>query len=285
MKEKEQGAVFPMSRREFAAATLVAGFAAAAGPVHAEVIHTDANGLMAGEVKVKVADGTIPAYRAKPAQGTKFPAVLVVQEIFGVHEHIKDICRRFAKLGYYAIAPSLYARYGDPSKYTDIKALLTEVVRKVPDDEVLSDLDSTVVFAGGDGADTNRMALTGFCWGGRIAWLYAAHSDKLKAAAAWYGQLRGEPNALRTHFGIDLAPMLKAPVIGFYGGEDPGNPVSDVEAMRAALAKAGKRDSHIELFMDAQHGFFADYRASYNEKAAKEAWAHMLAFFKKNGVK
>lgn len=275
---------FVFSRRGFAITSLAAGFAAAAGPVHAEVIHTDANGLVAGEVKVPVSDGTIPAYRARPAKGTGFPTVLVVQEIFGVHEHIKDICRRFAKLGYYAIAPSLYARYGDPSKYTDIKTLIEEVVRKVPDAEVLSDLDSTVAYAAGDGADTKRMGLTGYCWGGRIAWLYAAHSDTLKAAAAWYGQLRGEPNALRTAFGIDLAPKLKAPVIGFYGGEDPGNPVSDVEMMRAALAKAGKTSSHVYLYMDAQHGFFADYRASYNEKDAKDAWAKMLAFFKANGV-
>ena len=229
-----------LSRRGFAITSLAAGFAAAAGPVHGEVIHTDASGLIAGEIKLPVADGTIPAYRAKPASGTNFPTVLVVQEIFGVHEHIKDICRRFAKLGYYAIAPSLYARYGDPSKYSDIRTLIDEVVRKVPDKEVLSDLDSTAAFAGGDGADTNRMALTGFCWGGRIAWLYAAHSDKLKAAAAWYGQLRGTPSELRTGFGLDLAPKLKAPVIGFYGGLDKGNPQSDVEAMRAELKKDGK---------------------------------------------
>jgi carboxymethylenebutenolidase len=274
-----------LSRRTFAITSLAVGFAAAAGPVHAEVIHTDANGLTAGEVKVPVTDGTIPAYRAKPAKGTHFPTVLVVQEIFGVHEHIKDICRRFAKLGYYAIAPSLYARYGNPAKYTDIRKLIDEVVLKVPDSEVLSDLDSTVAFAQKDGGDTDRMVLTGYCWGGRIAWLYAAHSDKLKAAAAWYGKLRGTPGKLRTAFGLDLAPKLRAPVIGFYGGEDPGNPVSDVEAMRAALAKAGRTKSHIYFYKDAKHGFFADYRASYNEKDAKDAWAKMLAFFKANGVK
>jgi len=274
-----------LSRRGFAITSLAVGFAAAAGPVHAEVIHTDASGLTAGEVKVPVSGGTIPAYRAMPAKGTNFPTVLVVQEIFGVHEHIKDICRRLAHLGYYAVAPSLYARYGDPSKYTDIKTLVEEVVRKVPDAEVLSNLDATVAYAAGDGADTDRMGLTGYCWGGRIAWLYAAHSDTLKAAAAWYGQLRGEPTGLRTAFGIDLAPKLKAPVIGFYGGEDPGNPVSDVEMMRAALAKAGKTTSQVNLYMDAHHGFFADYRASYNEKDAKDAWAKMLAFFRKNGVK
>ena len=284
MDKRQSGEAFLLSRRAFAATSLVVGFAAAAGPLHAEVVHTDDTGLVAGEVKVPVSDGTIPAYRARPAKGTHFPTVLVVQEIFGVHEHIKDICRRFAKLGYYAIAPSLYARYGDPSKYTDIKTLVEDVVRKVPDREVLSDLDSTVVYAGGDGADTGRLALTGYCWGGRIVWLYAAHSDKLKAAAAWYGQLRGTPNELRTGFGIDLAPKLKAPVIGFYGGEDPGNPVSDVEAMRAALVKAGKTDCAINLYMDAQHGFFADYRASYNERDAKDGWKKMLAFFKAHGV-
>ena len=284
MTDETSGPVV-LSRRGFAITSLAVGFAAAAGPVHAEVIHTDSNGLTAGPVSVPVADGKIPAYRAKPDRGTNFPVVLVVQEIFGVHEHIKDLCRRFAKLGYYAIAPSLYARYGDPSKYTDIHKLIDEVVLKVPDSEVLSDLDSTVAYASGDSGDTTRLALTGFCWGGRIAWLYAAHSDKLKAAAAWYGKLRGEPGKLRTHFGIDLAPMLKAPVVGFYGGEDPGNPVSDVEMMRAALAKAGKKESHVYLYMDAKHGFNADYRTSYNEKDAKDAWAKMLAFFKANGVK
>lgn len=273
-----------LSRRGFAITSLTAGFAAAAGPVHAEVIHTDAKGLVAGEVKVPVADGTIPAYRARPATGRNFPTVLVVQEIFGVHEHIKDVCRRFAHLGYYAIAPSLYARHGDPSRYTDIHELVQEVVAKVPDSEVLSDLDSTVAFAAGDGADTGRMALTGFCWGGRIAWLYAAHSDKLKAAAAWYGQLKGTPNALRTAFGLDLAPKLKAPVIGFYGGLDKANPEDEVEAMRAALKADGKTRSRIHFYPDAQHGFFADYRPSYNEKDAKDAWARMLAFFKAQGA-
>lgn len=275
---------FVISRRGFAITTLAAGFAAAAGPVHAAVIHTDSKGLIAGEVKMPVADGTIPAYRAKPATGTDFPTVLVVQEIFGVHEHIKDICRRFAKLGYYAIAPSLYARYGDPSKYKDIRSLIDDVVLKVPDREVLSDLDSAVLFAGKYGGDTGHMALTGFCWGGRIAWLYAAHSTKLKAAAAWYGQLRGHVNDLRTGFGLDLAPKLKAPVIGFYGGLDKGNPKSDVEVMRAELKKDGKTGSHIYFYPDAHHGFFADYRASYNEKDAKDAWAKMLAFFKAHGV-
>lgn len=275
---------FTLSRRSFAITTLAAGFAAAAGPVHAGVIHTNTRGLVAGEVKVPVTDGTIPAYRAKPATGTGFPTVLVVQEIFGVHEHIKDICRRLAHLGYYAIAPSLYARYGDPSKYKDIRSLIDDVVLKVPDREVLSDLDSTVAFAGSDGGDTDRLALTGFCWGGRIAWLYAAHSSKLKAAAAWYGQLHGTVNDKRIGFGLDLAPKLKAPVIGFYGGLDKGNPKSQVEAMRAELKRRGKTGSHIYFYPDAHHGFFADYRASYNEKDARDAWARMLAFFKAHGV-
>lgn len=273
-----------LTRRGFAITSLATGFTMATGPINAAAIHTDTVGLVASAVEIPVSDGKIPGYRARPKAGTHWPVVLVVQEIFGVHEHIQDLCRRLAKAGYYAIAPSLYARYGDPAKYTDINALIANIVRKVPDSEVLSDLDSTVAFATGEGADTHRLALTGFCWGGRIAWLYASYSDRLKAAAAWYGQLRGTPDALRIGFGLDLAPKLKAPVIGFYGGEDKGNPVSDVEAMRAALAKAGQKDSHIVLYMDAEHGFNADYRPSYNEKDAKDAWARMLAFFKAHGV-
>lgn len=273
-----------LTRRGFAITTLAAGFAAAAGPVNAEAIHTDDAGLMAGEVKIPVAGGEIPAYRAKPAAGTHFPTVLVVQEIFGVHEHIKDLCRRLAKRGYYAVAPSLYARYGDPANFTDVSALVKDLVAKVPDREVLSDLDSTVAFAGGDGGNTERLAITGFCWGGRVVWMYSAHSPKLKAGAAWYGQLRGQINELRSGFGLDFAPQLHAPVIGLYGGLDLGIPVSDVEAMRVALAKAGKTESELHVYMDAQHGFNADYRPSYNEKDAKDAWAKMLAFFKAHGV-
>ena len=277
-----------ISRRRFAATGLVAGFTLCTGPLNAATIVTDTNGLDAGEVKIPVSDGSIPAYRAKPQGKTHLPMVLVVQEVFGVHEHIRDICRRFAHLGYYAIAPSLYARQGDPGKYdmNTLQQLFTEIVAKVPDAQVMSDLDSTVTFAGSDGANASRLGITGFCWGGRIVWLYAAHNPNLKAGVAWYGQLRGPtpPNPLRPKFPLDLVSDMHAPVLGFYGGQDKGIPVSDVEAMRAALAQAGKRNCKLEVFMDAGHGFFADYRVSYNEKDAKEGWSELLAWFRKNGV-
>jgi len=230
----------------------------------------------------------IPAYRAKPSGNANLPTILVVQEVFGVHEHIKDICRRFAHKGYYAIAPSLYARYGDPGKYDmdHLQGLFTDIVSKVPDAEVMSDLDSSVKFASGDGADTARLGITGFCWGGRVVWLYAAHNPALKAGVAFYGQLRGPlpANPLRPLYPLDLVKDFHAPVLGFYGGLDKNIPVSDVEDMRAALAVAGKRDCRLEVFMDAQHGFFADYRPSYNEADAKDAWQQMLVWMRKNGA-
>ncbi|HXL99711.1 MAG TPA: dienelactone hydrolase family protein [Rhizomicrobium sp.] len=279
---------WPITRRAFAATGLVAGFTLATGPLNAATIVTDANGLDAGEVSIPVSDGKIPGYRAKPSGKTKLPMILVVQEVFGVHEHIKDICRRLAHRGYYAVAPSLYARYGDPGKYDmdHLQGLFTDIVSKVPDKEVMSDLDSTVVFAGGDGADTTRLGITGFCWGGRIVWLYAAHNPALKAAVAFYGQLRGPQPAspLRPLYPLDLVAQMHAPVLGFYGGLDKNIPVSDVEAMRVALAEAGKLDCRLEVFMDAQHGFMADYRQSYNEADAKDAWTQLLAWMKKNGV-
>jgi carboxymethylenebutenolidase len=274
------------TRRSFAATSLVAGFTLAAGPLRAGAIVTDANGLVAGEVRVPVSDGAIPAYRAHPATGAHWPVVLVTQEIFGIHEHIRDICRRFAKQGYYAIAPSLYARYGDPAPYTDMKKLVADIVSKVPDAGVMSDLDAAAKFAGSEGADAARLAIIGFCWGGRIVWLYAAHNPALKAGAAFYGALRSPVprNALRPLYPLDLVARIDAPVIGFYGGKDQGIPVSDIEAMRAALAAAGKRNCEINVFMDAGHGFFADYRPSYNEADAKLAWPRTIAWFRKAGV-
>jgi carboxymethylenebutenolidase len=275
-----------ITRRAFAATGLVTGFTMAAGPLNAAAIITDTKGIVAGEVSVAVADGHIPAYRAHPWGKTNRPVVLVTQEIFGVHEHIKDLCRRFAKQGYYAIAPSLYARFGDPGKYdmAHIQDLVTDIVGKVPDAEVMSDLDSTVAFAAGEHADIGKLAITGFCWGGRVVWLYAAHNPSLKAGAAWYGPLAGKPNALRPKTAIDLAADVKAPVLGLYAGLDKGITAADIDAMRAALAKAGNTASRIDVFPDAQHGFNADYRDSYNEKDAKDAWARMLAWFKANGV-
>jgi carboxymethylenebutenolidase len=275
-----------ITRRAFAATGLVAGFTLATGPLNAATIVTDSIGLEAGEVSVAVADGKIPAFRARPSGKTGAPTILVVQEVFGVHEHIKDICRRLAKLGYYAIAPSLYARYGDPGKYDlgNVQKLFTDIVMKVPDAGVMSDLDSAVAFARGEGADTQKLGITGFCWGGREVWLYAAHNPKLAAAVAWYGPLAGEPNALRPHTAIDIAAEVKAPVLGLYGGLDQSITAADIAAMRAALAKAGKTNCRIEIFPDAQHGFNADYRPSYNERDAKEGWSRMLAWFSANGV-
>ena len=274
-----------IERRTFVT-TLVAGFTLATGPLNAAAIITDATGLDAGEVEITVADGKIPGYRARPAGKTGAPTILVVQEIFGIHEHIKDLCRRLAHVGYYAIAPSLYARYGDPGKYdmAHVQGLITDIVAKVPDAEVMSDLDSTVTFAKGEGADTSRLAITGFCWGGRIVWLYAAHNHAVKAGAAWYGPLGGKDDTLRTHTALELAPEVKAPVLGLYGGLDQNIAAADIDAMRKALATSGNTASRIDVFPDAQHGFNADYRPAYNEKDAKDAWARMLAWFKANGV-
>ncbi len=274
------------TRRTFIT-TLVSGFTLAAGPLRAAAIITDTNGLEAGEVNIKVSDGRIPAYRARPKNKPDAPVILVVQEIFGVHEFIKDVCRRFAHLGYYAVAPALYARYGDPAKYdmAHIEQLISDIVSKVPDAEVMSDLDATVAFAKAEGADTAKLGITGFCWGGRIVWLYAAHNPALKAGVAWYGPLRGKTNELHPKTAIELAPTIHAPILGNYGGKDMGIPIDDIVEMRNALAAGGNTKSHIDVFEDAQHGFFADYRQSYNEKDAKTAWAHTLAWFKDNGVK
>ena len=271
-------------RRELLIASLSAGFAMAAHPIYAQVIKTETSGLVAGEVKIPVADGVIPAYRAMPAKGDKFPVVLVVQEIFGVHEYIQDICRRFAKLGYMAIAPQLFARYGDVSKLSDTQEIISKVVSQVPDTQVLSDLDATVVWADNSGkADTDKLGITGFCWGGRIVWLYAAHSPQLKAGVAWYGRLTGDNNPLQAQYPIDIASLIKAPVLGLYGGEDNLIPVSDVEKMREAL-KNNQAATQIKVYPQVPHGFHADYRPSYREEAAKNAWLLLQNWFKKYGV-
>ena len=276
---------FDMPRRAFVT-TLVAGFTLAAGPVSADAIITDTSGLDAGEVDIPVSDGKVPAYRARPAGKTKAPVVLVIQEIFGVHEHIKDLCRRLAHGGYYAIAPSLYARQGDPGKYdmAHVMDMMKDIVAKVPDAQVMSDLDATVAFAKSEGANSAKLAITGFCWGGRVVWLYAAHNHDLKAGVAWYGPLAGTPNELRPHTAIELAAEVKAPVLGLYAGLDQNITADNIAAMQAALTAAGNTKSRIDVFADAQHGFNADYRPSYNEKDAKEGWSRMLAWFKDNGV-
>jgi carboxymethylenebutenolidase len=272
-----------LTRRAFAITALGAGFARSVLPVAAATIATPADGLDIAEVQIPVADGTIPGYRARPAGGKGEAVVLVTQEIFGVHEHIKDLCRRLAKAGYYAVAPALYARQGDPAAAPDVDTLIKEIVAKVPDAQVMADLDATAAFAAGEAADATKLAITGFCWGGRIVWLYAAHSPALKAGAAWYGKLVGKPDELHPLHPVDVAAQLKAPVLGLYGGQDKGIPMESVEAMRAALAVANS-PSRIDVYPDAPHGFNADYRDSYVEADAKDAWAKMLAWFAANGA-
>jgi carboxymethylenebutenolidase len=271
------------SRRGFVVTSLVSGFALAAGPVSADTITTDTKGLVAGEVKVPTADGDMPAYRAMPAKSGKFPTVLVIQEVFGVHEHIKDVVRRFAKAGYYAIAPSLYARQGDATKYTDIPKLISEIVVKVPTDEVMSDLDATVVYAKSTGkADTSKLGVTGFCWGGFATWMYAAHQPALKAAVSWYGPDR-KITDLTPQNPLDIAGDVKCPVLALYGGQDKSIPQETIEKREEACKAAGKT-CEFKVYPDAQHGFNADYRPSYNADAAKDGWAMTLAWFKKYGV-
>lgn len=272
------------TRRDFVVTTLASGFALAVQPVTAETITTDTKGLEAGEVKIRTADGEMPAYRALPTGAGPFPVVLVVQEIFGVHEHIKDLCRRLAKAGYLAIAPELYARQGDVSKISDIQEIVSKVVSKVPDAQVLSDLDAAVAWAKASGkGDTSKLAITGFCWGGRIVWLYAAHNPNLKAGVAWYGRLVGMADPLHPKHPVDIAASIKAPVLGLYGGADTGIPLDSVEKMRASLAGA-KQPAEIVVYPDTPHGFNADYRPTYRKQQADEGWQKMLAWFKKYGA-
>ena len=274
----------PFSRREFIATTLAAGFAAAVQPIAAEtVIHTETQGLDAGEVKIPAGDADIPAYRAAPKGGKNLPIVLVVQEIFGVHEHIRDVCRRLAKLGYLAVATELYARQGDASKLGNPMEIMQTIVARVPDGQVMKDLDASAAWAEKNGGDGKRLAITGFCWGGRIVWLYAAHNPRLKAGVAWYGRLTGSSDELRPKQPIDLVSSLKAPVLGLYGGADQGIPVDVVDMMRDELKKAGSK-SEIVVYPDAPHGFNADYRPSYRKGAAEDGWKRLQQWFKQNGV-
>ena len=274
-----------LNRRGFMVTALATGFTLAAGPLNAEtIIRTDTEGLTAGDIMIPVGDGEIPGYRAMPKGKTNVPVILVVQEIFGVHEYIKDVCRRFAKQGYMAIAPELYARQGDPSKYTEIPKLFAEVVSKVPDAQVLSDLDATAKWAGSNGGNTQDIGITGFCWGGRIVWLYAAHNPNVKAGVAWYGRLVGDSTELTPKHPVDIAASLNGPVLGLYGGKDAGIPADTIKAMEAALAKgnAASKASKFIVYPDAPHAFHADYRPSYREEAAKAGWQEALNWFNKH---
>jgi carboxymethylenebutenolidase len=274
----------PFTRRSFMVTALGAGFAVAVQPALGQsVITTDSNGLEAGEIKVPVKDGEMVAYHARPAGTAKFPVILVVSEIFGVHEHIADVCRRFAKLGYLAIAPELFARQGDPRKLTNIQEIISTIIAKVPDAQVFSDLDACVAWAGSHNGDLARLGITGFCWGGRIVWLYAARNPQVKAGVAWYGRLSGDATANSPQHPLGLAGELKAPVLGLYGGKDQGIPQSDVELMREAIVKSGGK-SELHVYPDAPHAFHADYRPSYRKDAAEDGWKRMQDWFKQNGV-
>jgi carboxymethylenebutenolidase len=271
-----------LTRRGFIATSLGTGFAAAVQPVCAEtMIMTDATGLTAGEVQVPTPDRSIPAFRAMPAKGRNHPVVLVVQEVFGVHEHIKDLCRRLAKDGYCAIAPELYIRQGSTLQMTDPKEI-PALVSKVPDAQVMSDFDATLAWAGKNGGNASRAVVTGFCWGGRIVWLYAAHNPKLKAGVAWYGPIARPTDALHPKNPIDIATDLKVPVLGLYGGQDQSIPVADVEKLRKALPASAHSD--IVIYPNAPHGFNADYRPSYRADAALDGWQRMLTWFRGHGA-
>jgi len=256
-------------------------FSPAAGAVAPTVLRTSGEGLSAGRFELPVRDGTIAAYHAAPAGRSGLPVVLVVQEIFGMHEHIQDVCRRFAHAGYLAVTCELYQRQGDAAAYTDIPALLADIVAKVPDEQVLSDLDACAQWAAGQGADASRLGVTGFCWGGRLTWLYAAHNPAVKAAVAWYGRLAPGHSASQARHPVDVAGELHGPVLGLYGGKDGSIPLSDVEAMRAALAQGPEaaRRSEIVVYPEAGHAFYADYRPSYRKPDADDAWARTLDWF------
>ena len=272
-----------VTRRGFVMTALTTGFALAVRPISAQTVTTDADSLTAGEVKIPTSDGSLPAYRAMPSQGGPFATVLVVQEIFGVHEHIKDVCRRLAKLGYLAVAPELYARQGDVSKLSDINEI-RKVVSKVSDAQVMADLDATADWAKDSGfGNIRKLGITGFCWGGRIVWLYAAHSTQLKAGVAWYGRLIGEHSKMQPQHPIDLVGSLKAPVLGLYGGADEGIPLETIDQMKQALKAAGN-SSEIIVYPDTPHGFHADYRPSYRREQAQDGWKRLQAWFRQHGV-
>lgn len=274
-----------LTRRSFIVGTgLAVGFAIAAHPTHAQVITTNTQGLTAGAIRIPTANGEIPGYRAMPSKGSNFPMILVVQEIFGVHEHIQDVCRRFAKLGYCAIAPEMFFRQGDVSQITAIPQIISTVVSKVPDAQVMADLDAALDWgAKSSQGNPERIGITGFCWGGRITWLYSSHNPRVKAGVAWYGRLVGDTNSLTPKNPIDIAPTLTVPVLGLYGGDDSGIPVSSVLQMQEALAK-GKSGSDILVYPATPHAFHADYRASYRQEEAENGWSRLQAWFKKNGL-
>ncbi len=272
-----------LTRRELLrTGAAAAGYALAAGPVHAEVVHTDASGLVAGMVEIPVGERRIPAYRARPEGAGPFPVVLVVHEIFGLHEYIRDVCRRLARAGFLALAPDLYAREGDPTRKPSVDAIVQEIVARVPDAQVMADLDAAAAWAASEGGRKDQVFITGFCWGGRVVWLYAAHRADLVAGAAWYGRLSGPVSERTPEHPIDLAGRPLRAVLGLYGAEDSGIPLESVFAMRKKLAAAGS-GSEILVFPGAPHGFHADYRESFRPMPAEEGWRRMLEWFRRHG--
>jgi carboxymethylenebutenolidase len=263
---------------------VIAGYALAVQPVHGEAIRTPDDGLETGEIQIPSGEIQMRAFRARPKDKKPVATVLVVHEIFGVHAYIQDVCRRLAKEGYLAIAPDLYQRQGDVTKITELERIVREVVAKVPDDQVMKDLDATVAWAKSSGeGNTEKLGITGFCWGGRTVWMYSAHAKGLKAGVAWYGRLVANPLGGPTRNPLDVATSLNAPVLGLYGGQDQGIPLESVEKMREALKKDGD-PSQIVVYDDAPHGFHADYRPSYVEKDAQDGWKRLLEWLRKNGV-
>ena len=273
----------PLARRGFVMTSLISGLTLATARVEAQVIHTDMAGIIAEEVKIKVADGEMPGYFARPVGAGPFPIVLVNEEIFGLHDYIKDVCRRLAKLGYAAVSVEIYARLADLSQVSDAGEIIRSVLPRAADAQMLADSDAAVAYAAAHGGDVRRQAVIGFCRGGRNAWLYAAHSTALKAAVAFYGPLRGEKTALQPKTAAELAATVHCPVLGLYGGKDSGIPVDDVRWVESD-AKAAGRDVEMVIYPDAPHGFHADYRPSYRKDAAEDGWNRMLAWFRKNGV-
>ena len=257
-------------------------YASAVEPVAQTAIHTDSHGLEAGDVRIPVRDGTLAGYCARPAGKSNLPIVMLIHEIWSVHEYFRDLCRRLAKLGYLAVAPDLFGRQGDPASL-ERDDIFSKIVSRVPDAQVMADLDATAAWAASNGGDPNRLGATGFCWGGRITWLYAAHNPKLKAGVAWYGKVEGPADALKPRHPIDVAKELKAPVLGLYGGADAGIPNDGVDRMREALKAAGK-PSEIHTYPDAPHAFHADYRPSYRKEPAEDGWRRMLDWFRGHGV-
>ncbi len=273
-----------IDRRDFMKAALGTGFAAAVIPVCAQtMVKTDAVGLTVGEVIINVNGEKLPVYRAQPAGKRNLPVVLVISEIFGVHEHIADVARRFAHAGYLALAPELFVRQGDPSAYGTVAELIKEIINKTPDAQVMTDLDACVAWAGANGGNVNKLAITGFCWGGRITWMYSAHNPQVKAGVAWYGRLVGEKNAINPQHPVDVAGSIKGKVLGLYGAKDGGIPLESVEQMKQALAKAGNASSFV-VYPNSGHAFHADYRPSYVEADAKDGWKRCLDWIRSNGV-